>query len=57
MFYIWPFTDGHISPGFAKLIATGIDDLLVRIDERAKDETLNDSQKEFLTCAKSSGRQ
>ncbi len=52
MFYIWPFTDGHISPGFAKLIATGIDDLLVRIDERAKDETLNDSQKEFLTCAK-----
>ena len=52
MFYIWPFTDGHISPGFANLVKNGIDELLARIDKRAEDETLNDSQKEFLTCAK-----
>ena len=52
MFYIWPFTDGHISPGFEKLVKNGIDELLSRIDARAQDESLNDSQKEFLTCAK-----
>jgi formate C-acetyltransferase len=52
IFYLWPFSDGHLSPGFEKLLNIGIDGLLAKISLRMKDNSLTKKQKEFLLAAK-----
>ncbi|WP_066646449.1 pyruvate formate lyase family protein [Christensenella timonensis] len=52
MFFIWPFSDGHIAPHFERLLQTGIDGLLAEIGKRMKDTGLSPKQAAFLAAAK-----
>lgn len=52
IFFLWPFSDGHIAPAFDRMLKTGIDGLLATIDARMADTSLTDRQREFLQAAK-----
>lgn len=51
IFYIWPFSDGHISPDFEKLLKVGIDGVLKELEERKRDSALTEKQRDFLDAA------
>lgn len=51
IFYIWPFSDGHISPHFEKLLNVGIDGVLKELENRLLDDALSESQRDFLQAA------
>ncbi len=52
MFYIWPFSDGHIAPHFDRILNIGINGLIQEINERMRDAVLTPKQATFLTAAK-----
>lgn len=53
IFYIWPFSDGHIAPDFERLLKIGVNGLISELDKRLEDEKLSQKQRDFLICAKS----
>ena len=50
VFFLWPFSDGHIIPGYTKILYEGVDGVIQRTLRRSKDSSLNASQTELLNA-------
>ncbi len=51
MFYLWPFSDGHMLPDYKKVLDKGIDGIIKELKNRMKDSGLNKDQRDFLEAA------
>jgi len=51
MFYIWPFSDGHMLPDYQKVLKKGLGGVIEELKTRLKDPGLSKDQKEFLEAS------